>query len=143
MIDIENLIITKVNTALVPLKQTYPTLKVKNDYVETSAEFPLVTVVESDNYTHLGTQDADLEDHSVNVAYEINVYANDTNMKSTAKRIAAAVDAEMLNNLFTRTFMGKTPNVDRTIYRITMRYTAVVSAPVTDGEDITFQMYRN
>ena len=143
MVDIENLIITKVNTALTPLKQTYPTLKVTNDYVETSATFPLVTVVESDNYTHLATQDADLEDHSVNVAYEINVYANDTNMKSTAKRIAAAVDAEMLNNLFTRTFMGKTPNVDRTIYRITMRYTAVVSAPVTDGEDITFQMYRN
>ena len=142
MIDIENLIITKVNTALAPLKQTYPKLKVTNDYVETSATFPLVTVVESDNYTHLGTQDADLEDHAVNIAYEINVYANDTNMKTTAKRIASAVDAEMLNNLFTRTFMGKTPNVDRTIYRITMRYTAVVAAPVTDGEDITFQMYR-
>lgn len=142
MIDIENLILTKVNTALATLKQTYPSLTVKNDYVETSATFPLVTVVESDNYTHLGTQDADLVDHAVNVAYEVNVYANDPLKKSTAKKIASAVDEEMLNNLFTRTFMGKTPNVDRTIYRITMRYRAVVAEPVIDGDEKTYQMYR-
>lgn len=142
MIDIENLIVDKVNTALTPLKQTYKKLKVANDYIEASATFPLVTIVESDNYTHLNTQDAELTDHAVNVAYEVNVYANDPKKKSTAKAIAASVDAEMINNLFTRTFMAKTPNVDRTIYRITMRYTAVVAEPVIDGEDITYQMYR-
>lgn len=142
MIDIESLIVTKVNTALATLKQTYTNLKVVSDYIEISEAFPLVSVVQSDNYTHLATQDSELKDHAVNVAFEINVYANDSKKKSTAKKIAAAVDEEMLKNLFTRTFMGQTPAVDRTIYRITMRYTAVVAAPVTDGNSKTYQMYR-
>lgn len=142
MIDIENLIVTKVNTALTPLKQTYTNLKVVSDYIEVNEEFPLVSVVQSNNYTHLNTQDAELEDHAANVTFEINVYANDSKKKSTAKMIASVVDEEMLKNLFTRTFMGQTPNVDRTIYRITMRYTAVVAAPVVDGTSKTYQMYR-
>ena len=142
MISIENLMVDKINTALASLKTTYPKLRVVSDYIETSETFPLVSVVESDNYTHLGTQDATLADNAVNVAYEINVFANDKNKKSTAKKVAAAVDECMLSNLFTRTFMGNTPNVDRTIYRITMRYTAVVAAPVTEGNTKTYQMYR-
>lgn len=142
MITIENFIVNKVNTALATLKQTYPQLRVVSDYIEVSETFPLVCVVESDNYTHLATQDAALQDHAANVSFEINVYANDSKKKSTAKKIAAAVDAEMLSNLFTRTFMGQTPNVDRTIFRITMRYRAVVW-PVVNGNTTTYQMYRN
>ena len=142
MIDIENLIVDKVNTGLATLKQTYPKLKVVSEYVETMAEFPLVSVVEEDNYTHLGTQDGELADHAVNVMFAVNIYTHGKNKKSIAKQIASTVDATMLNNLFTRTFMGQTPNVDRTVYRITMRYTAVVAAPVTDGNNKTYQMYR-
>ena len=142
MIDIENLIVSKVNTALAPLKQTYTDLYVVSEYIEVSEKFPCVSVVETNNYTHLGTQDAELKDHAANVAFEINVYTNDKKKKSTAKKIAAAVDAEMLNNLFTRTYMGSIPNVDRTIYRITMRYTAVVAEGVTVGTHTTYQMYR-
>ena len=141
MIDIENLIVNKVNTAVATLKTTYPKLRVVSDYIETIETFPLISIVQSDNYTHLETQDAALVDHAANVAFEINVYANDKYKKSTAKKVAAAVDAEMLNNLFTRTFMGQTPDVDRTVYRITMRYTAVVW-PVVDGSNTTYQMYR-
>ena len=142
MIDIENLIVSKVNTALATLKQTYPNLKVVSEYVETMAKFPLVSVVQEDNYTHLATQDADLKDHAVHVMFSVNVYANDKNKKATAKKIASAVDTEMLNNLFTRTYMGQTPNVDRTVYRITMRYTAVVAEGVSSGNTTTYQMYR-
>ena len=141
MIDIESMIVNKVNTAVTSLKTTYPNLRVVSDYIETSETFPLISVVQSDNYTHLATQDAALVDHAANVAFEVNVFANDKKKKSTAKAIAAVVDAEMLNNLFTRTFMGQTPNVDQTIFRITMRYTAVV-CPVVDGNDTTYQMYR-
>lgn len=141
MIDIESMIVDKVNTAVTSLKTTYPNLRVVSDYIETSETFPLISVVQSDNYTHLATQDAALVDHAANVAFEVNVFANDKKKKSTAKAIAAVVDAEMLNNLFTRTFMGQTPNVDRTVFRITMRYTAVVW-PVVDGNNTTYQMYR-
>ena len=142
MIDIENLIVDKVNTALTTLKQTYTSLKVVSEYVETMADFPLVSVVQDDNYTHLQTQDADLVDHAVNVAFSVNVYTHGKNKKAIAKKIASAVDKEMLNNLFTRTFMGQTPNVDRTVYRITMRYTAVVAEGVISGNNTTYQMYR-
>lgn len=141
MITIENLIVDKVNNAVSSLKTTYPKLRVVSDYIETSETFPLISVVESDNYTHLATQDAALVDHAVNVSFEINIFANDKKKKSTAKAIAAVVDAEMLNNLFTRIFMGQTPNVDRTVFRITMRYTAVVW-PVVNGNNTTYQMYR-
>ncbi len=143
MIDIESLIIDKVNTALTALAGVYPDLTVVSDYVEMNEKFPLVSVVQSDNYTHLATQDAELKDHAANVAFEINVYANDVKKKSTAKKIVGVVDAEKLNNLFTRTFMGQTPNVDRTIYRITMRYTAVVAEGVTSNNFTTYQMYRS
>ena len=141
MISIENLMVDKVNTAVASLKTTYPKLRVVSDYVYTSETYPLISVVESDTYTHLATQDAALEDHASNVAFEINIFANDKNKKSTAKKVAAAVDKCMLENLFTRTFMGQTPNVDTTIFRITMRYTAVVW-PVVDGNNTTYQMYR-
>lgn len=142
MISIENLMVDKVNTAVASLKTTYPKLRVVSDYIETSETFPLISVVESDNYTHLATQDAALVDHAVNVAFEINIFANDKKKKSTAKALAAAVDECMLGNLFTRTFMGQTPNVDRTVFRITMRYTAVVWL-IKSGNDTIYQMYRN
>lgn len=142
MITIENFIVDKVNKAVASLKTTYPDLCVVGDYIEKTEKFPCISVVESDNYTHIPTQDAALVDHAANVAFEINIFTNNGNKrKSTAKSIAAVVDAEMLNNLFTRTFMGQTPNVDRTIFRITMRYTAVVW-PVVSGNNITYQMYR-
>lgn len=141
MISIENLMVDKVNTAVASLKATYPKLRVVSDYVYTSETFPLISVVESDNYTHLATQDAALKDHAANVAFEINIFANDSKKKSTAKKVAAAVDKCMLENLFTRTFMGQTPNVDETVFRITMRYTAVVW-PVVNGNNTTYQMYR-
>ncbi len=141
MIDIESFMVDKVNTAVTNLKTTYPNLRVVSDYIYTAETFPLISVVQSDNYTHLGTQDAALVDHAANVAFEINIFANDKKKKSTAKKVAAAVDKCMLENLFTRTFMGQTPNVDETVFRITMRYTAVVW-PVVNGNNTTYQMYR-
>lgn len=142
MIDIENLIVDKVNTAVAPLLTKYPKMKVVSEYVEMSTEFPLVSVVQTDNYTHLGTQDAELQEHEVNVAFDVNVFTTGKNKKSAAKLIANAVDEEMQNNLFTRVYFSQIPNVDRTVYRIVMRYTAVVAAPVVDGDTITYQMYR-
>lgn len=142
MIDIENLIVDKINKAVAPLRTKYPKLKVISEYVEMSAEFPVVCVVEEDNYTHLNTQDAELQEHEVNVMYAVYVYTTGPNRKSAAKAIANVVDTEMQNNLFTRTMMSQVSNVDRTVYRMIMRYTAVVAAPVVDGDTITFQMYR-
>ena len=68
--------------------------------------------------------------------YEINVYSNKGNTKkSQAKEISNMIDGMMTDMLFTRTFRGQTPNIDRSIYRITMRYQAVVREAVEkDGK---------
>lgn len=63
--------------------------------------------------------------------YEINVYSNKSNgKKSEAKEISNMIDGLMTDMLFTRTFRGQTPNIDRTIYRITLRYQGVVREAV-------------
>lgn len=142
MIDIENLIVDKVKTALSSLTTTYPKMKVVSEYVEKSAEFPLVSVVQTDNYTYTRTQDADLREHEVNVMFEVNVFTAGKNKKSIAKSIANIVDGEMQDNLFTRIYFSQVPNVDRSIYRIVMRYTAVVAEGVTEGNTTIYQMYR-
>ena len=142
MIDIENLIVDKVNTALSSLLSTYPKLKVISEYVEKSTEFPLVSVVQTDNYTHIESLDTSLREHEANVMFEVNVFTTGKNKKSVAKLIANMVDGEMQDNLFTRTYFSQVPNVDRTVYRIVMRYTAVVAEGVTTGTTTIYQMYR-
>ena len=139
MIDIENLIVDKVNCAV---KRCFPEAKVESMFIEQPKTFPFVSVMESDNYTHRPTQDGSLEDHAVNVMYTVSIYANDAQKKTTAKRIADIVDDVMLTNLFTRTMRMQVPNLDRSIYRIELRYTAVVAAPKSDGVVTVYQMYR-
>lgn len=142
MIDIENLIVDKVNTAVSSLLTTYPKMKVVSEYVEKAEEFPLVSVVQTDNYTHRESQDDSLTEHEVNVTFDVNVFTAGTGKKAAAKLIANTIDDEMQRNLFTRIYFSQIPNVDRTVYRIVMRYTAVVAEGVTVGNNTTYQMYR-
>lgn len=139
MIDIENMIVDKVYNAV---HAAYPNARVVSMYTENSTVFPLVSIYESDNYSHRATQDGEAKDHAVNVAYTVSVFTNDPLKKSTAKAIADVVDGVMIENLFTRTMRMQVPNLDRTIYRIELRYEAVVGEPkVINGETI-YQMYR-
>jgi hypothetical protein len=76
--------------------------------------------------------------------YECNVYSDKaTGKKTEARSIAKLVDETMQDMKFTRTFFQPMPNLDRTIYRITLRWEAVAGEPiVTDGGNVTYQMYR-
>ena len=142
MIDIENIVVDRVQTALATLKTEYPGLFVGSMYIDVPPSFPYVSVIEDNNYTYQPSHVALEEDHAV-IFYTVNVYANDPYLKQTAKKIANAVDMAMQNMKFTRTMYGQTPNVDRTIYRLTMRYEAVVEKGVSDNTTITYQMYQN
>jgi hypothetical protein len=142
VIDIENLIVDKVNTAVSSLLTKYPKMKVISEYVEMATEFPLISVVQTDNYTHRESQDTDLLEHEANVTFDVNVFTTGKDKKSAAKSIANTVDEEMQKNLFTRIYFSQIPNVDRSVYRIVMRYTAVVAEGVTEGNTTTYQMYR-
>lgn len=137
MIDVENIIFTRLATAL---RAAYSGISVYGEYVEAPATFPCVTIVEADNQVLKQTRDLSGVEHYAKVMYEINVYSNKANVKkSQAKEISNTIDGMMTDLLFTRTFMGQTPNIDRTIYRLTLRYEAVVREGIeVDGKTVHF-----
>ena len=139
MIDIENAVFTQIATAL---RTQFQSVSVYGEPVETPASFPCVTIVEADNAVLKYTRDLSGVEHYAKVMYEINVYSNKANGKKTeCKSISNYIDSIMTGLLFTRTFRGQTPNIDRTIYRITLRYEAVVREGITDGNTTVYTMH--
>lgn len=139
MIDVENIIFTRLAQRL---REEFSGISVYGEYVEVPAGFPCVTIVEADNRVLERMRDLSGVENYAQVMYEINVYTNDaTAKKSKAKSIASVIDDEMAAMWFTRTFRGQTPNIDRTIYRITMRYSGVVSKGINTGESIAHVMH--
>jgi hypothetical protein len=149
MIDIENKVINDVFSAV---RSAYSGASCYGEYVATPASFPCVTLYEADNRTYKRSQDTDLQEHQAHLMYECNVYSDKaTGKKAEARAIANLVDTTMQNMKFTRTFYQPLPNLDRTIFRITMRWEAIAGEPVittttgTGNETVTtttYQMYR-
>ena len=101
-----------------------------------------MTIVEADNKVYERTRDLSGVEHHAQVMYEINVYSNKVSgKKSEAKEISNMIDGMMTDMLFTRTFRGQTPNIDRTIYRITLRYQGVVREAVEKDGTIYHVMH--
>lgn len=144
MIDIENTIINGIKTGV---ETAYPGIVVYSDFTETPASFPCIFVAEDNNTTYEGSAVGNVENHA-RVTYTVNVYTNNkTGKKMLAKKIADTVDGLFIGWKFTRSMMAKTPNIDNSIYRITMRYTAVVAKPILsgDGDSATamYQIYKS
>lgn len=139
MIDIENKVFDTVYTAVIA---QYSEAEFLGEYEETPGKFPCITLIQEDSRTYELSQDDSLADHHESVMFECNIYTTGASKKAIAKAIANLVDATMQNMKFTRTFMGQTPNQDRNVYRITMRYEAVVAESVTSGSNTIYQMYR-
>lgn len=139
MIDVENIIFTKLAQAL---RAAYNGISVYGEFVEVPASFPCVTIVEADNQVLKQTRDLSGVEHYAKAMYEINVYSNKASgKKSEAKEISNMIDGMMTDMLFTRTFRGQTPNIDRTIYRITLRYEGVVREGINEGDKTVFVMH--
>lgn len=126
MIDIESQVFTRVFEAV---RNGFPAAFVTSEYVKSPSEFPAVSLVEMDNLPYERTMTVNPENH-VTVTYELNVYSNLINgKKSECKSICAIIDREMAAMGFIRTSLTPVPNMnDSTIYRMTGRYRAVVSA---------------
>ena len=141
MIDIENKVINDVFTAV---RSAYSGAVCYGEYVSVPAAFPCVTLYEADNSTYRRSQDDINQEHHAHVMYECNVYSDkQTGKKAEARAIAKLVDDTMQSMRFTRTYYSPMPNLDRTIFRITMRWEAVVGEPITTNQnDITYTMYR-
>lgn len=126
MIDVENEIFSKVAESV---KAVYPTVFMSGEYVRTPSKFPFVSLIEMSNTAYDRTQSsAGLENHA-SLMYEVNVYSNKTSgKKSECKAIAALIDEALATLGFSRTMLQPIPNMDdATIYRMTGRYTAVIS----------------
>lgn len=125
MIDIENSVFNYVTE---PLRTEFPGISVYGEYVEVPSSFPSVSLVEDDN-SEIGTNRTlgRLPEMAANLMYTANVYSNlATGKKTQAKAIMDAIDTRMHELGFERTMRSQLPNVDRTIYRVTARYTKIM-----------------
>lgn len=136
MIDVENMVLTAVKTAV---KTEYPNATIKSEKQDVPSSFPFVSIVEEDNTSYRKTQDDVSKEHHAEVMYEVNVYSNKQNgSKTEAKKIMSIVDDTLQGIKFTRIMKLPTPNKDNSIYRITARYTAVIA----DRNGDIYQVYR-
>ena len=122
MIDIENEVFNNVANAL---RASYSGISVYGEMVETPSSFPSVSLVEDDNSEiEFNKTLARKPETACNLMYTANVYSNlKTGKKAQAKSIMDIIDAQMHSMGFTRTMRNQLPNLDRTIYRVTARYT--------------------
>lgn len=126
MIDVEKEIFSKVAESV---RAAYPSAFVSGEYVRTPSKFPFVSLIEMSNTAYDRTQSSEgLENHA-SLMYEVNVYSNKkSGKKSECKAIATLIDNELAALGFSRTMLQPIPNMDdATIYRMTGRYTAVIS----------------
>ena len=126
MINVENEIFDRVAKSV---RDAYPSVFISGEYVRTPSKFPFVSLIEMSNTAYDKTQSSGgLENHA-SVMYEVNVYSNKkSGKKSECKAIAALIDNELATLGFSRTMLQPIPNMDdATIYRMTGRYTAVIS----------------
>ena len=126
MINVESEVFDRVAKAV---RTEFPSAFVSGEYIRTPSKFPFVSFIEMSNTAYDRTQtDGSLENHA-SVMYEVNVYSNKkSGKKSECKAIASLIDNEMATLGFSRTMLQPIPNMDdATIYRITGRYTAVIS----------------
>lgn len=138
MIDIENKIIDTVARAV---NAQYPNAEVAERFNDSPASFPFVSVEEIDNSNPRQYQDNTRVELYSQIFYEVNICTNDPLKKSTAKAIAQIVDEAMNDMKLLRQSKVPTPNINRTVYRLTMRYRAIVGKGRQVGDNIVYQMY--
>lgn len=126
MINVENEIFDRVSTSV---RDKFPNVNMTGEYVKSPSSFPHISLEEKDNSVLATTQTSTEYENHATLLYEVNVYSNKTRGKKTeCKELISIVDNEMQKLGFTRTMSQPIPNMDdATIYRLTARYTAIVS----------------
>lgn len=93
-----------------------------------SDKFPLIVVTEDDNVNEI--QDTLSREATDKIFFSVNIYAQDTVIDNKTisnvnivRELSKLVDDVMKKYRMKRTACKPTPNLDETIYRITMKYT--------------------
>lgn len=106
--------------------------RVTQKSLKQSDKFPLVTIVEDNNKSNLIT--TSFEDSTDTIFFMVDIYAQDKAVGNSiisnvviVKELSALVDDVMSKHYrMQRTQCRPTPNLDNSIYRITMKYTKKV-----------------
>lgn len=139
MIDIEAAIFTSVYNAVIAV---YPSADISSTYVETPSAFPHVSLVEVDNQVYQESQTLGGIENHARLLYQADIYSNNSaTAKSICKGIAQVIDDAMVSNGFQRITASQIPNIDRTLYRITLRYQGVVSKGIESGDNTNYLIY--
>lgn len=131
MIDIENLVYTNVRNAV---KAYDSNISVSGNSPDVPSSFPHVSVDETDNFVAVGAMSTTDREFAANLTYTVNIFTNTATAKTDAKKIADVVDDAFADMGFARSMKQTMPNIDRTIYRLIMRFQATASKAF-DGED--------
>ena len=140
MIDIEAKVFNTVYTAV---SSVYTDIDMSSMPIENPAELPHVSLFEAGNrnYDPGDTIDRGIENY-VRVVYQADVFSNKKDTaKSEARAIAALIDNSMKAMGFRRSLSSQIPNVDRSIYRYTLRYEGVVSKGVAVGQNTVHTIF--
>lgn len=132
MNDPENYVYTQVRAAVL---EAYPSADTASEYTDTPAQFPFVSCEMTDNSVLARFMTAQNREFASSVTFTVNIFSNSEFPKTQAKDIAEIVDSTMKGMGFRRSLYLRTPNVDRTIYRLTLRYSGIVSAAYDGAED--------
>lgn len=109
---------------------------VSDTYTEAPSKFPFVSVVEVDNAIYSPSVTLDRIENHARVSYQIDIFTNNPGTKKiNSKTIAKVVDSIMVGMGFRRASSMQTPNIDRKIYRYTLRYDGIACYS-EDGEKI-------
>lgn len=140
MVDIENVVFSRVRTAVIAV---YPKAFIESTYVDRVADFPCVSLVESDNTDYTRTIEISGDVKHNNLTYDCNIYTTGDGKKGEAKKIADIIDTAMAAMGFRRTMRSQTPNIERTIYRITMRFMGIATNGIRKDDDtIIFHIFK-
>lgn len=124
MLDVENLIFTKVATSL---RTEFTGIFVSGENVAAPSTFPAATIVEMDNSVYEQSIDSSATENHVTVMYQAEAYSNKTSgRKAEAKKILANIDTTMETLGFVRITKSPMNNTDSSIYRMVARYRAVI-----------------
>jgi hypothetical protein len=119
MIDIENLVYTNIRNAIKLFNQG---ISVSGTYADVPSSFPHVSIEETDNASVAGALSTSDREYAVNLTYTANIYTNTATAKSDAKAIAEVVSDAFAEMGFVRSMKQEMPNIDRTIYRLILRF---------------------
>lgn len=124
MIEIFNEVFTRLTTALQLFNHNINTSSV---YVNIPSSYPFVSIEEIENTPYQRGEDWQNIENFADIHFEVNIYSKDPQKKTNADKILAVVD-DFFNELgFVRTTKTPLQDANETIYRIVVRYNAIVS----------------